>query len=66
MNNIYKYIHEDFETSNVIEKINRINDELEQELSKDKNLRDKEKEFKLINQQFMEGLKLSTRGNRMW
>lgn len=66
MNNIYKYIHEDFETSNVIEKINRINDELEQELSKDKNLRDKEKEFKLINQQFMEGLKLSIRGNRMW
>lgn len=66
MNNIYKYIHEDFETSNVIEKINRINDELEQELSKDKNLRDKEKEFKLINQQFMEGLKLSVRGNRMW
>lgn len=64
MNDIYSYIGEEFNPSNVIEKISDISDELEEEQSKDEKDRDRKKEFDLIYQQFIQGLKLSTGFNR--
>jgi len=64
MNDIYSYIGEEFNPSNVIEKISDISDELEEEQSKDEKDRDRKKEFDLIYRQFIQGLKLSTGFNR--
>lgn len=66
MSNIYKYINDEFDRSNIMDNLNKISDELDEELSKDKQYQDKEKRLKLINKLFCEGLKLSTRGNKLW
>ena len=62
MSNIYCY-NSDFEREQVMDKIIEINAQLEEEEAKPNNERDSDKEFKLIYQQFVQGLKLST-GNK--
>lgn len=62
MSNIYSY-NSDFEREQVMDKIIEINAQLEEEEAKPNNERDSDKEFKLIYQQFIQGLKLST-GNK--
>lgn len=62
MPNIYSY-NSDFEREQVMDKIIEINAQLEEEEAKPNNERDSDKEFKLIYQQFIQGLKLST-GNK--
>ena len=62
MSNIYSY-NSDFEREQVMDKIIEINALLEEEEAKPNNERDSDKEFKLIYQQFIQGLKLST-GNK--
>lgn len=62
MSNIYCY-NSDFEREQVMDKIIEINAQLEEEEAKPNNERDSDKEFKLIYQQFIQGLKLST-GNK--
>ena len=57
MNDIYKYINDEFDRRNVIDKISEISKELEEEELKPIEEQDKEKRLKLINRQFMEGLK---------
>lgn len=66
MQNIYKYIGDEFDNAVVMDNIAQISNELDEEQSKPNEERDKDKEFKLIYRQFMEGLKLSTRYNRLW
>lgn len=66
MNDIYKYINDEFDRRNVIDKISEISKELEEEELKPIEEQDKEKRLKLINRQFMEGLKLSTGFNNFW
>ena len=66
MNDIYKYINNEFDRRNVIDKISEISKELEEEELKPIEEQDKEKRLKLINRQFMEGLKLSTGFNNFW
>ena len=66
MNDIYKYINDKFDRRNVIDKISEISKELEEEELKPIEEQDKEKRLKLINRQFMEGLKLSTGFNNFW
>ena len=55
MNNIYSYINED----DIKHEISDISYKLEEEMSKPINERDRKKEFNLIYQQFIKGLKLS-------
>ena len=66
MKDIYKYINDEFDRRNVIDKISEISKELEEEELKPIEEQDKEKRLKLINRQFMEGLKLSTGFNNFW
>lgn len=66
MQNIYKYIGDEFDNARVMDNIAQISNELDEEQSKPNEERDKDKEFKLIYRQFMEGLKLSTRYKRLW
>lgn len=66
MQNIYKYIGDEFDNAVVMDNIAQISNELDEEQSKPNEERDKDKEFKLIYRQFIEGLKLSTRYNRLW
>jgi hypothetical protein len=60
MHDIYRYNSDDFSQSEVIEKLKDIAGELELEQEKPDEERDKQREFKLIYKQFLEGLKLST------
>lgn len=64
MDDIYSYIGEEFSPMNVMEKISDIDMQLEEEQSKNPEERDRKKEFDLIYQQFIQGLKLSTGFNR--
>lgn len=64
MNDIYKYMSEEFNPLNVMEKVSDILIELEEERSKEQKERDERKEFELIYRQFVQGLKLSTGFNR--
>lgn len=66
MNDIYKYINDEFNRTNVMERVAEISREIEEENSKDQDEQDNEKRLRLINKQFMEGLKLSTGFNRYW
>ena len=66
MNDIYKQINDEFDRRKVIDKISEISKELEEEELKPIEEQDKEKRLKLINRQFMEGLKLSTGFNNFW
>ena len=66
MNDIYKYINDEFNRTNVMERVAEISKEIEEENSKDQDEQDNEKRLRLINKQFMEGLKLSTGFNRYW
>ena len=61
MADIYRYIpSDDYGRAAIISKLGDIAEELELEREKPDDERDREKEFKLIYRQFMEGLKLST------
>lgn len=61
MSDIYRYNNsDDYGHALVIERLKSIASELELEQQKPENERDREKEFKLIYKQFIEGLKLST------
>lgn len=64
MNDIYKYMSEEFNPLNVMERVSDISIELEEERSKEQEERDERKEFELIYRQFVQGLKLSTGFNR--
>ena len=64
MNDIYKYINDEFNRTNVMERVAEISKEIEEENSKDQDEQDNERRLRLINKQFMEGLKLSTGFNR--
>lgn len=66
MADIYSSIGEEFDRLNVLENIADISNELNEEQSKPKEEQDREKQLKLINKQFMIGLKLSTGFNRFW
>lgn len=66
MNDIYKYINDEFNRTNVMERVAEISREIEEENSKDQDEQDNERRLRLINKQFMEGLKLSTGFNRYW
>ena len=60
MNDIYRCNSYDYGRGAVIERLKDIAGELELEYEKPEDERDKEREFKLIYKQFVEGLKLST------
>ena len=66
MADIYSSIGEEFDRLNILENIANISNELKEEQSKPKEEQDREKQLKLINKQFMIGLKLSTGFNRFW
>jgi hypothetical protein len=66
MNDIYKYINDEFDRRNVMERISEISREIEEEQTKPQDEQDNEKRLRLINRQFMEGLKLSTGFNCYW
>ena len=66
MADIYSSIGEEFDRLNILENIANISNELSEEQSKPKEEQDREKQLKLINKQFMIGLKLSTGFNRFW
>lgn len=66
MADIYSSIGEEFDRLNILENIANISNELNEEQSKPKEEQDREKQLKLINKQFMIGLKLSTGFNRFW
>ena len=60
MQTIYQYKGL-FDKSDIIEKINKISEQIEDEQSKDESEYNAEKERQLIYAQFIQGLKLSTR-----
>lgn len=66
MADIYSSIGEEFDRLNILENIANISNELNEEQSKPKEEQDREKQLKLINKQFIIGLKLSTGFNRFW
>ena len=66
MADIYSSIGEEFDRLNILENIANVSNELNEEQSKPKEEQDREKQLKLINKQFMIGLKLSTGFNRFW
>ena len=66
MADIYSSIGDEFDRINILENLANISNELKDEQSKPKEEQDREKQLKLINKQFMIGLKLSTGFNRFW
>lgn len=60
MYNIYSYNSDEYSQAAVIEKLKEIAGELELEQEKPDDEHDRNREFKLIYKQFIEGLKLST------
>lgn len=65
MNDIYECNNSEFNQSAVIDKLKDIAGELELEQRKPVGERDKNREFKILYKQFIEGLKLST-GSRIF
>ena len=61
MNDIYLY--NEYSKENVLNKHSILQEELLDEQNKSQEERSKEKEFKIIYKQFINGLKLSTRNN---
>lgn len=66
MADIYSSIGDEFDRTNILENLANISNELKEEQSKPTEDQDREKQLKLINRQFMEGLKLSTGFYRFW
>lgn len=66
MADIYSSIGDEFDRINILENLANISNELKDEQSKPVEEQNKEKQLKLINRQFMEGLKLSTGFYRFW
>lgn len=60
MGDIYRYNNDSYDRSKVLNNLNEIAEELELEQEKPDEERDRQREFKLIYKQFIEGLKLST------
>lgn len=65
MEDIYNY-RDDFDVSNVIDRVNCIANELSEERAKTPEERDMEKERQLLYAQFVQGLKLSTGQNKLF
>lgn len=59
MSNIYRYMGNEFDKGVIFDKLSDISQQIEEERSKPESEQDKELIFKLINRQFIEGLKLS-------
>ena len=64
MNDIYRYMSEEFNPLNVMERVSDISIELEEERSKEQEERDERKEFEPIYRRFVQEIKLSTGFNR--
>lgn len=56
----------DYDKNQIMNEVVLIQEELQEELNKDIEDRNREKEIKLIYKQFIKGLKLSTRGNNLF
>lgn len=65
MEDIYNY-RDDFDVSNIIDRVNCIANELSEERAKAPEKRDMEKERQLLYAQFVQGLKLSTGQNKLF
>lgn len=59
MNNIY-YKNRYFNYADILDEISRIDEKLEEERCKEETEYDREKEFKLLYQQLLTGMKLNT------
>lgn len=59
MQTIYDYSIDEFDKTNIINKINGISEKIQQEQEKNKSEYSKERERELLYAQFIQGLKLS-------